>query len=373
MKVAKRLLQITGIVLILLVAGVFIYLKILSPSTTPSFRDEAGKVPEKSIAMMGYVNLGGVKQFILIRGRSTENPVLLWLHGGPGSPELPMCRKFNSKLEDHYTVVYWDQRGAGKSADKEIPIESYTVERLVEDTHELTLYLKNKLQKEKIFLLGHSWGSMLGILTASKYPEDYYAYVGTGQMGNQPESDSLSYCFVYEKAEAANDTAALSKLKSIGNYTAKNLEKTGFMNWLAVQRPYVTGYGGSTADPAASVAIFLEPILYCREYSIRDKYRMMKSNTESGFINTPFRNLIHAALGTDLTRTDTLDVPLFFLQGQKDYLTNYAVAREYFDRLTAPEKEFITFDNSGHFPHFEEADKFNAFMIDRVLSEADAF
>jgi pimeloyl-ACP methyl ester carboxylesterase len=372
MKAFKIILGILGSIIMVFLIGLFIYLKVLSPESTPPFIDENGTELENSIATMEYVELGGARQFILVRGKNVENPVLLMLHGGPGSTELPMWRRFNSPLEDYYTVVYWDQRGSGKSFDKDIPVESLTIDQLVEDTHELTTLLKQKLHKEKIFLFGHSWGSMLGMITAGRYPEDYYAFVGAGQIGDQPRSDSLSYCFVLDKAEEQNDTAALAKLVSIGSYTDENLEKTGFMQWLAVQRSYLSGFGGSVADVSQSTAIFAEPLLHCREYSIGDKYRFLKGNTPAAFISNCYSKMVPAVLKTDLTEVSELQIPVFIVQGVHDYTTNYDVAREYFDLLKAPVKEFVSFDNSGHFPHLEEADRFNLFMTERVLQEATA-
>jgi proline iminopeptidase len=373
MKRLKTILKITAFALIALSLAFFAFLYIKSPGTTPKFKDNLGKNIKNSIAKMGYVKIGGVDQFILIRGKSADNPVLLILHGGPGSSELPMYRAFNSRLEDHFTVVYWDQRGAGKSAGKKIPENSFTLAQLVEDTHELTVYLKDKLKKEKIFLLGHSWGSLLGVKTISKYPGDYFAYVGTGQFGNQPKSDSLSYWFALNKAIEKNDTLALKDLKEIGEYTDVNPEPTGFLNWLFTQRVYVSKFGGSTADPAAAVDIFVLPILNCKEYNIRDKFNMMKNNSKSAFLNSPYKEMIPKVLRTDLSDIHELQVPVFIFQGKNDYLTNYSVAREFYDSLTAPYKEFISFDKSAHFPPFEEPEKFDSLMINRVLKRGAEF
>jgi proline iminopeptidase len=373
MKRLKIVLKFVGIILLLLILGLLIFLYAVSPGTTSEFKDIHGKNIENSVVKMEYLKIGGVQQFVLIRGKNRNNPVLLILHGGPGNPELPMYRKYNSELENYFTVIYWDQRGAGKSNVENIPDSSFTLDQFVQDTHELTIYLKAQFKKDKIFLLGHSWGSLLGIQTVYKYPNDYYAYVGTGQFGNQPQSDSLSYLFAKQKAKESHDTIALKDLDNIGEYNSENLKRTGFMNWLFIQRTYVSKFGGAIADPNATVDIFLLPILYCKEYTIANKYNLIKNNSQSAFTNSQFSKMTPMVLGIDLSKVNELQIPVYFLQGKNDYLTNFSVAEKYFDVLKAPKKEFIVFEKSAHFPPFEEPEKFNTFMINRILKESTEY
>lgn len=160
-------------------------------SRTPQIRDEKGKVIPGSIASLEKVYIGGVKQWILIRGRSVNNPVLLFLHGGPGSAEWPLVRDYNRSLEDHFIHVYWEQRGAGKSYSKNIG--NMHIDQFISDTRELLQYLQKRVNREKVFLIGHSWGSLLGILTAEKYPELFHAYIGVGQFVSAKEQEEISY------------------------------------------------------------------------------------------------------------------------------------------------------------------------------------
>ena len=148
---------------------------------TPPFCDEAGNILPASVALMEYVELGGLKQWICVRGESVDKPLLLILHGGPGDAEVIPFRWYNAGVEKDFIVVHWDQRGAGKSFSPSIPKDSMTIEQILSDAHELVDYLKKSFGKEKIYLLGHSWGSMLGALLASRYPEDFVAYIGMGQ------------------------------------------------------------------------------------------------------------------------------------------------------------------------------------------------
>jgi pimeloyl-ACP methyl ester carboxylesterase len=348
---------------------VFAFLYVVSPGSTPEFRDEHGAVINNSIAKMEYAKIGGVEQFLLIRGKNKNNPVLLVLHGGPGTPELAMFRKFNSELENHFVVVHWDQRGAGKSTNQNLTADSFTIEQFVEDAHEVTTYLKSKLKKEKIFLFGHSWGSLLGIRTIAKYPSDYLAYIGTGQIGDQPKSESLDYQFALDKAKAQNDTVAVHDLTEIGEYSDNNLNRVGRRNWFDTQRFYISKFGGSDVGPDGVVNIFLKPLLFCREYSITDKYNFIKSNGRSPFAKPLFKELIKTILSVNLTDMKELGIPIYFLQGKYDYLTNCSVAREYFDLLNVPKKTFIEFEKSAHFVPFEEPGKFNSILINQILKE----
>jgi len=149
---------------------------------TPQFRDSLRRVRPNSIASLEQVSLGDLKQFILIRGRNRTHPLLLFLHGGPGMPAMYLAHRFQKRLEDHFVVVHWDRRGAGKSYNKDIPLETMNVEQMIADTCELIRYLKRCFDQEKIYLVGHSWGTYLGMLVVHRHPELFYAYVGIGQL-----------------------------------------------------------------------------------------------------------------------------------------------------------------------------------------------
>ena len=152
-------------------------------ASTAPFVDAAGKLLPDSIASLERVMLGGVEQGMLIRGSNVDNPVLLYLHGGPGTSELGMVRQHNMPaLEKHFTVVVWDQRGAGMSYSARHPESAMTVEQFIADTHELTQLLRQRFGQAKVYLVGHSWGSALGVLTAQRYPDLHHAYVGVGQV-----------------------------------------------------------------------------------------------------------------------------------------------------------------------------------------------
>jgi len=366
MKLGIRILKYALATVVLVALGVFIFLKIVSPGTTRPFEDIEGNHIKNSIAEMAYVTLGDSKQFVLIRSENTDNPVLLMVHGGPGMPDMAMYRKCNSELEKHFTVAYWHQRGAGKSAIATSLKENFTIDRFIEDAHEITLYLKGEFKKDKIFLLGHSWGSLLGISTVDRYPEDYFAYVGVGQIGDVPKSENLAYEFVLNKANENGDTETVALLEKIGGFANRPLDID-----LIKARASVSKYGALYKDNNL-LNIFGLSLLYCDELTISEKLKFVTDNSNiESMLKSPNASLIEAVFKTDLTQTILeLGVPVYILQGEHDYLTNYDVAREYFDLLKASKKEFITFQKSGHFPAFEEPQKFNDLMIHKVLRES---
>jgi pimeloyl-ACP methyl ester carboxylesterase len=159
-------------------------------SKTPMISDSNGKAVPGSIALLEKKKIGGVDQWLLIRGKSIDNPILLFLHGGPGSAEWPLVRRYNSDLENHFIIAYWEQRGAGKSFRKGIP--GLNVAQFISDTREIIEYLKMKFAKNKVFMIGHSWGSLIGILTAQKLPELFSAYIGIGQFVNEKANEEIS-------------------------------------------------------------------------------------------------------------------------------------------------------------------------------------
>ena len=204
-------------------------------ATTPEFRDAAGKILPGSVARMEYVELGGFRQWICVRGESVDRPLLLILHGGPGDAEVLPFRRYDAGLEKDFIVVNWDQRGAGKSYSPSIPADSMTIEQILSDAHELVGYLKKSFGKEKIYLLGHSWGTLLGALLASRYPEDFHAYIGMGQWVSMGDNERLCYEFTLSEAQRRGDRKAIALLERIG--TPENgLYRDDWMNVLAQRK-----------------------------------------------------------------------------------------------------------------------------------------
>ena len=191
------MLVIKSLVFLLLI--LFIFITIEGTGNSKPFLSPNGKKIPGSIAEVVTMNINGLNQKMIIRGRDSTKPVLLYLHGGPGDPEFPFVLKFNPEIENLFVVCYWDQRGAGLSYSKNIPPETMTLSQFVDDAGKVSEYLIHRFNREKIYLLGHSWGSMLGSFAANKFPGYYYALISVGQVADQKRSERISYNFVLKQ------------------------------------------------------------------------------------------------------------------------------------------------------------------------------
>lgn len=362
--IGKSILYILLLVVAFLII-VFIWLKSASPGETEPITDANGNAIENSIAELGKISIGGIDQFIIIRGKDINNPVLLMLHGGPGSPQAHMNLIHNKELEDHFVVVNWDQRAAGATYSDNTPIESINIDQFIEDTYQLSSYLAKRFNQEKIFILGHSWGSYLGMRTIHTHPELYHTYIGIGQVGDHRISEALSYDFVYEMAKKENNEQALVDLNEIGapiNGSYKNPKAD-----MQIQRKWVAKFGGSAygKDGGDMFDFFLKPLLLFKEYTLSQKLNYVKG------IKVTQENIWNDMLDQQLVdKVKEVKIPIYIFQGRHDYQTVYEVAKQFIDSLKAPSKEFITFENSAHMlPYNQEVEKFNNLIINKVLPE----
>jgi len=319
---------------------------------TAPFRGPHGEVVSGSIAEIAYFQLGGLDQWVLIRGESIANPPLILLHGGPGLSETVLFRHFNAPLEKSFTVVYWDQRGAGKSFDRTIPRSSMTVEQFISDLDELIDAVCKRLGKAKVAIFGHSWGSALGVLYAARFPEKVAAYVGSGQIGDSVAGESASYAFALAEAQRLGKRRAQEKLRAIGPppHTAESL-------WL--QRTWLSRLEGRMA-PRAMWKLG-RAVLAGKESSIFDLVKTMRG----------FRFSL-SAMWSEVSRLNlielvpALQMPVFFFLGRNDHWVPAEISLAYIDALTAPSKKLVWFEDSGHEPFVDEPAKFNALMAELV-------
>lgn len=330
---------------------------------TPVFKDANGNVMENSISEMRMVTIGNTKQAVLIRGENRFNPVLLLLHGGPGLSETAIFRYYNHPLEKNFVVVYWDQRACGKSYTKKLAKEPLTINMFVEDTCELAQYLISYLKKKKIFLLGHSWGTMIGTLTVHRYPELFYAYVGTGQVSSMPDGELESYRFALKSAMENGNKQAINDLTEIGE-PENGVYKCG-NSGTKIQRKWLTYFGGAFYGEKGWGKL-LTKIFTASEYNFIDIFHLFKS------MNLPSRNemSVNEFLKSNLFETvKEIDVPVYFFLGRHDYQIPSIVAEKYFNYLKAKRKTLVWFEKSAHSACFEEAAKFNQLMVEKVLKE----
>jgi pimeloyl-ACP methyl ester carboxylesterase len=356
-----RLILITaGIIItaiLFLAAGVMISNRIVS---TPPFRDSTGKILEGSIASLEKIELGGYKQTILIRGKNINNPVLLYLHGGPGSSELPLVRHFNSALESYYTVVLWDQRGAGKSYSLFLDPKTLTIDQMLKDTYELVNILRNRFNKKKIYLAGHSWGSVLGLTTVHMHPDLFYAYIGIGQAIDFMEGERISLRHVIDIAKEQNNTKALKQLEKLTDYPAIN---DHWMSDMITERKWLGEFGGIMYGKKGIQDLFF--ISRPPEFTLFDFVPFILGNICSLKILWP--QIVH--YGDFRKSAPELKLPVYFVTGRHDYNIPFTLTAEYYRNVIAPKKTMVWFERSAHMPNFEEPDKFNDFMINTVLPE----
>jgi pimeloyl-ACP methyl ester carboxylesterase len=321
--------------------------------STPPFRTFIGEIIPGSIAEAKYQLLGGINQYVMIRGEKSDNPLLIILHGGPGLSDTPFFRKFNASLEKSYTMVYWDQRGVGKSYDSAIPKSSMTIEQFITDLNELVDIVCSRFNKNKVTILGHSWGSALGVLYSVRFPQKVAAYVGCGQYGDWSAAETASYGYAMTEAKRRNNRKALKQLIAIGPppYSASSLLK---------ERTWLQRFEGQLRPRALweMIRIFTGG----PESSIFDLASILKGFQFS--FNAMWDEVSRINLLKD---APSLQMPVFFLLGKNDHWVPPETSKAYFDILNAPSKELVLFEKSGHEPFADEAVKFNNTMIELVL------
>jgi pimeloyl-ACP methyl ester carboxylesterase len=326
-------------------------------SETPPILIEDGTEKPNSIASMEYLKLGGIEQWILIRSHNLNNPLLLLLHGGPGSADSPLAHKFQSELEKHFIVINYDQRGAGKSYSKKIAKESMNVEQFVSDTYNLIVFLKKRFNKEKIYLIGHSWGSMLGTLVVQRYPELFYAYIGVGQVVNLIDNEIFSFQYTLKEAKKRDNKRAIKQLEKIRPYSGQTLAH------LRIQRKWLKKFGGVLHNQT-SMWPLLKIGIRSPEYNFVDFIRFVRGTDFST------KNLLKNLFKIDFFKdVKEFKVPIYFCIGRYDYNTPFELSERFFKQLKAPIKKFIWFENSAHCPNFEEPEKFQNFLINEVLPD----
>jgi len=306
------------------------------------------------VAEAGFVTLGGIPQWVEIRGADAANPALIALHGGPGMPETPLLRHYNAAVENAFTVVYWDQRGAGRSFSRAIPDASMTVDRFVADLEELVDHVRRRLAKDKVAIFGHSWGSALGTLYAERHPEKVSAYIGTGQIGDLAASERAGYDFVLAEAKRRGNARGVAELTRLGPPPYTNQQMMVQRRWLG---RFMGMFGRVPFFKAVRIVLFAPG---SSPFNIPKVFQGMFFSLRTLWPQVSAINLETAA--------PELKMPVWFLSGRNDHQVDAAVAEQYFNKLVAPKKQLVWFENSGHFAPFEEPAKFNATMAEIAAS-----
>jgi pimeloyl-ACP methyl ester carboxylesterase len=347
---------------------------IVSCASTPVIKGTDGNQLPGSISSIEKITLGGVDQWILLRGQDMTKPVVLYLHGGPGGALMPLVRHYTGDLEKNCVMVVWDQRGAGKSYSKKIPRDSMTISQFVSDTHELVAYLKKRFNKDRIYLIGHSWGSLLGMRVIQRYPDDFYAFVGVGQVVDNKENERLSWEYTYKQAKKHNNAEAIKELEEVGppieGYYKTDHEGDLFTGkGLWQQRKWLLKYGGiiyldsddydtnqKKIDKMIRKAIVRT--LFSGEWTLADVIGARSGKKFS--IETMWPEMRKTNFFLEVPK---VDIPVYFFIGRSDYNTPFEIVERYYEKLQAPKKEIVWFEKSGHQLITEESDKFVTEML----------
>lgn len=324
-------------------------------AATPPIRDNNGKALLGSIATLEKIDLNGTEQWISIRGYDTSKPILLNLGmGGPGGGGFATRCLFTS-LEKDFVVVSWDEPGTGKSYNA-LPIADLTTRRFVDDAHALTLYLCERFQREKIYVYGVSWTSIVGIWLVQEYPDLYYAYIGNGQMINTTQNDVMGYELALEYMAEKGEIKTVEELRKNGPppyYGDSMLGK--YVAYLDVLNEYMGSLRYTIVVP---IIPFMAP-----EYGLVDKINHTRGLVDSFPV-------VYPQLGNlDFkTQANKLDVPVYIFAGRDDVNAMSSLVEEYFNVLEAPRKELIWLEG-GHGLSGENVHQFVDVMVNTVLPE----
>lgn len=321
---------------------------LIFPTWTPKISGD------NSISELKQISINGTKLEVMIRGCNMDNPIIIFVHGGPGCSEIPYVRKYQDLLEKNFTIVHYDQRASGKSYHFFEDYSDLSADILVDDLLALTDHISARFKQKKVILIGHSYGTYIATKAAGKAPEKFTAYVGIGQMSDliKSELDSLRFCI--SEASIADNASDSKYLQGI-------IEKVKDGEMIT-PRGYVRKYGGASRliDDNRD---YLNGFLFGSEYNLLDVMRFYFGISHSQDI------LIKQAYRQPLPQmVDSLKLPFYFIMGKYDYMTSSASAKKYFDNIrTSANKEFLTFENSAHYPQFEEKTKFYNWMCNTFL------
>ena len=322
--------------------------------TAPACASPAQRVDEK-----GFVSIGGIEQWVTVKGDSCANPVILFLSGGPGNPLSPYSDAVFGAWTKDFTLVQWDQRGAGMTYGRSPPAPdaALSIKQMSDDGAELAAYLAHRFGKEKVILWGSSWGSILGVHMAKAHPELFYAYLGTAQVVNNQENESVSYAKLLGLARAADDQASLAVLEGVGAPPWTDPRSFGKV------RRVIRKFEAKVTTPAPEAwwkpaAEYTTPQALA-DYEAGEEYSFlnfvgMKGDGMAGQVDLP-------KLGTDFA------IPMFFVEGAQDLLATPDVAQRYYDSLTAPQKHLVLLERAGHDPNQDVVDAEYRILIERIL------
>lgn len=309
----------------------------------------------------GFVDIGGIRQWVSIRGRHADAPILLFIHGGPGFTSLPSSYYYMKDWQEYFTVVQWDQRGAGKTYaanDPKAVQPTMTIDRMVADAEEMAAYLRKTYGRRKIVLVGHSWGSIIGVKLARLHPDWFYAYVGTGQFVAFQPNEAMGYQATLSAARAEGNAEAITDLERIAPFPDTTHPERNIAN-LGTERRWLAHYSGYYWRNNVGHEGELNP--FSPDYS--DEELKVRDQAQGFSIQ---------ALWTELGKVDLRDEasfkePVFFIQGRHDVGTNATLLSQWYATVHAPKKKLIWFEDSAHMAFQEEPGRFLVTLVNDVL------
>lgn len=332
----RKYIKITKIIIFSIV--LFLAMGLVFPTWTPRIEGE------NSISSLEQIEINGTDHEVMMRGVDRRNPIVIFVHGGPGCSEIPYVRKYQNLLEKNFTIVHYDQRGSGKSYHFFEDYSTLSADLLVDDLLALTDYVEKQFGQEKVLLIGHSFGTYIGMKAVAKAPDKFVAYVGIGQVADHGKSELDSLNFSIEQAKLAGNAKDAERLERLRGPIEKGEQLT--------PRNMVRKYGGA-ARLIDDNKDYYTGFLFNPEYNLLDVIRYLKGVSLSQHV------LLKEESKNSITRiVKKLDIPVYFVMGQYDYMTSVNAANEYFEVLEAPKKEFVIFEKSAHYPQFEEEELF---------------
>ena len=364
----KTLIKILAIIFATLLGSILMLVFVLfiySPGKPKPLVDNNGKPLPNSISEKEFITAGGVRQGMFIRSKDINNPVLLYIHGGPAFPNYFLFEKYKPGLEDYFTVCYWEQRGGGLSYSSDIPIESMSFEQLTSDAIQVSNYLRNRFGKDKIFIMAHSGGTPIAIQAAQKAPQLYHAYIGMAQITRQSESEKIAYKYIVEQFTALGNKKGLKELSKYPILTSDTCFTQFYKSMIRDKSMHELGIGTMRNMKSVFWGVFI-PVWACKAYTLHEKINIWVSK----FTFIKRAKFIDQLFTLDFpVSVPTLDIPVYFFSGKYDLTVNIDLARTYLEKLQAPIKKFYTFENSAHSPLFEEPLRVKEIIERDILNE----
>ncbi|MEW9053037.1 MAG: alpha/beta hydrolase [Neobacillus sp.] len=346
MKVLVRI----GLYFVIVLISIILLLLLLREFKQYQINREANKVIEDGgISEVRELTIGGISQYILIDGQRKENPFIIFLHGGPGQP-FPFgvsSRNQFPALTEKFNAVYYDQRGSGRSYHNHVDMKTMNVEQFIADANEVIDFVREEYKQDKVYLVGMSWGSILGLHLADRYPDKFYGYIGLDQIVNIKEGQTLGTQWLKEIAK--DDKAVQARIKSFGKPPYYEEIESKYSDLVMKNNGF--NYKDETTKGANLIKLAGRSLV-SPDYSLKDIYASFVSGAT--FSLKESKELQKEIIDTDLNELTTFKVPVTIVQGKHDKVANFDLAKAYFERIEAPKKKFITLENSAHMPNEED-------------------